>query len=81
MAAWDSELAATEALCERLLREENERLGAGCGSSPFPRQTAGFGWRGDTLAPDRSVRLFDCSGGLVLRAAHRPLPRLVGAER
>lgn len=52
-----------------------------CGSSPFLRRIAGFQWRWGTLAPDRSVKLFDRSGGLVRRAADLPLPRQVGAER
>lgn len=47
----------------------------GCGSAPFLRKVRGFQWRRETIAKDRSVRLFDRSTGILRRASSLPLPQ------
>lgn len=52
-----------------------ECLVPGCGSTAFLRKVQGFRWRRETIAEDRSVRLFDRSNGFVRRASALPLPQ------
>ena len=54
---------------------KRECLVPGCGSPRFLQQVRGFRWRRETIAKDRSVRLFDRSTGFLRRAASLPLPR------
>lgn len=55
-------------------RGKVECLVPGCGSAPFLKKVRGFQWRQETIAEDRSVRLFDRSTGLLRRASSLPLP-------
>ena len=45
-----------------------------CGAMGHLKQYDGFRWRPDSLAPDRSVRLFDRATGQCRLAAELPLP-------
>ena len=47
---------------------------SGCGMVPFLKQHAGFRWRPDSLAADRSHCLFERASGYLERAADLPLP-------
>ena len=51
-----------------------ECLVPGCGIKPFLRKVQGFQWRPETIAEERSVRLFDRSTGFVGQASSLPLP-------
>lgn len=46
----------------------------GCGATAHLQQHDGFRWRPDSLAPDRSVRLFDRATGQCRLAAELPFP-------
>jgi hypothetical protein len=51
-----------------------ECLVEGCGSTPFLQLHQDFRWRADSLAPDRSLTLYDRGAGSVAKAADLPLP-------
>lgn len=53
---------------------KTECLVPGCGATRFLQQIDGFRWRPESLAPDRSVRLFDRATGQHHRATDLPLP-------
>lgn len=47
---------------------------AGCGETAFLQQHDGFRWRPESLAEERSLRLFDRATGRLRHAADLPLP-------
>ena len=53
---------------------KRECLVPGCCSTSFLRKVRGFRCRQETIAEDRSVRLFDRSTGFLRRASSLPLP-------
>ena len=53
---------------------KRECLVEGCGSTPFLQLHQDFRWRADSLAPDRSLTLYDRGAGRVAKAADLPLP-------
>ncbi len=67
-------------LCDfnRCPKGKRECHAAGCGAPAHLQQHDDFKWRPDSLAEDRSVRLFDRATGRTRRAADLPLP--VGAD-
>jgi hypothetical protein len=62
-------------LCEfnRCPKGKRECLVPGCGAAAFLRQHEGFRWRPESLAAERTVRLFDRATGRLSRAADLPL--------
>lgn len=63
-------------LCQfnRCPKGKAECLVPGCGVTKFLRQHESFRWRPESLAADRTVRLFDRATGGLRRAADLPLP-------
>jgi len=53
----------------RCPKEKRECLVVGCGDIPFLQQHQDFAWREDSIAPERSIVLFDRASGQIRRAA------------
>lgn len=58
----------------RCPKKKPECRAPGCGATKFLQQIEDFRWRPDSLAADRSLRLFDRESGHLARAANLPLP-------